>query len=119
MNDLFDLIARPHSRSNDIDTSRDAAKDAQKCASRGCRVALRALSVRPMTDHELTAETGWQKDSIAKRRTDLRDAGLVRAVLYENGKPVKRITPAGSQARVWEITETGISFLDNLDGFLP
>lgn len=84
-------------RGADPDTSVKAAWTASIKANKGRRIALQALveSEDGLTDAELHAVTGWQLNSIGKRRTELRDMGLV----VDSGR--RRTTPSGSSAIVW------------------
>lgn len=93
--------AIPHSmyRDSDPDTSISAAK--QTNIRKGLKIALQALieAENGLTDHELAAITGYQQNSIGKRRTDLRNLGLVR----DSG--IRRKAPSGAKAIVWEVVK--------------
>lgn len=54
---------------------------------------------RGATDHELCAALGLIKDTVAPRRTELRDDGLV----VDSGR--RRRTPSGRSAIVWVAVE--------------
>ena len=105
---LLDLTP-PLARRSDPDTSHAAAKDAGLKASHGRQLVLRHLADSPLTDFELAARTGWQQTSIGKRRGECMAAGLVGATV------LKRLTPSGSLARVWEITAAGREYLAGLN----
>jgi hypothetical protein len=115
MTRIFDPFGPPTARNTDPDTSHDAAEVAGTRASKGRILVLKELSGRPLTDLELSDLTGWQHNSIGKRRTECRDAGLVEACRTPEGVKMKRPTPAGAMATVWRITEAGRAFLKNPD----
>ena len=99
----------------DLETSHEAAVDASFKASKHRLMALKALlEVGPMTDYQLASATGLQQNSIGKRRKDCQDAGLVTFFLDKNGEKVRRKTPSGSSAFVWEITEEGRNFMNSI-----
>ena len=82
-------------RSTDPDTSFQAGANVN--LKRGRKLALEALlkSEDGLTDFELADITGFQQTSIGKRRTELRDMGLV----VDSGN--RRRTPSGATAIVW------------------
>jgi hypothetical protein len=84
-------------RGSDPDTSVQAAWAASLKSGTARRIALQALvdSEDGLTDFELADITGYQQNSIGKRRTELRDMGIV----VDSGK--RRKTPSGSSAIVW------------------
>lgn len=95
-------------RRTDPETSHEAREDAAPHASRGRRLVLIMLLLHGgLTDYELAELTGWQQNSIGKRRGELMAGGLVRASRREDGSLVKRPAPSGSKCIVWEITEKG------------
>lgn len=98
---------RTSSRRTDPSTSRQAAEKVAPKASKGRMAVLGALLVRPMTDFETAAVIGSIQQSAGKRRGEARDAGWVQVALDGNGDQVKRMSPHGSAALVWEITESG------------
>lgn len=98
---------RPAARITDPVTSHEAAAIAHRGASHGRRLVLAALALRPMTDFELAAHTGWQQTSIGKRRGECVTAGLVEVLTDDKGNKVKRPSPSGSPALVWALTEKG------------
>lgn len=99
----------PAARRTDPETSHMAADDAKLTASRGRKLALCALlRFGPMTDFELADRTGLQQNSIGKRRLDCQRVGLVRKCLGMNDEPIRRATPTGSSAQVWELTPAGV-----------
>lgn len=110
---VFDPFGPPTARATDPDTSHDAAELAGAHASNGRTLVLQHLSVQPLTDLELSDLTGWQHNSIGKRRTECRDAGLVEVCRTPEGVKMTRKTPAGARATVWRITEAGRAFLKN------
>ena len=59
------------------------------------------------TDHELVAELGIIKDTVAPRRYDLsrREPPLVVKKLDSRGYPVTRKTPSGRPAQVWVVND--------------
>lgn len=67
-----------------------------------------------MTDYELEAVSGRQKNSIGKRRLDCQRAGLVEVVLLEDGSKLKRPGPSGSSCLVWKLTPKGEAYVKNL-----
>lgn len=101
----------PLARRSDPETSFEAANDASFRASNGRMLVLKHLAVLPMTDFELATATGTQQTSIGKRRGECMNNGLVRVSLDHRGDVVKRKTPSGSLARVWELTEDGKTYL--------
>src|SRR5258705_9531081 len=86
----------PTSRPSDPETSHDAAHDAAFHASKGRLLAL----------YELEAFTGWQKNSIGKRRLDCQRAGLVELVVVDGVKQ-RRPGPSGSDCFVWQLSSKG------------
>jgi hypothetical protein len=100
----------PVAREDDPETSHEAAQDATFRASEGRKAALRALSLRPMTDYELEKETGRQKNSIGKRRLDCQRAGLVEMVV-KDGQKIKRPGPSRSMCLVWKLTSMGEEYV--------
>jgi hypothetical protein len=97
----------PASRDGDPMTSHLAATKAAKGASHGRMLVLLNLSVKPLTDFDLAAETGWQQTSIGKRRHECMMAGYVERALDGRGEEVRRPSPSGSPALVWQITQAG------------
>lgn len=95
-------------RRTDPETSHLAAADAQTRTKIGRRhqQVLELLAPWPATDFELAAAARVQQTSIGKRRGECCDHGLVRPC-YRDGRPVRRPSPSGSLAQVWEITEAG------------
>ena len=106
---MTDLLSwkPPAARATDPSTSHDAAKDATMGASVGRLAAMRCLSIRPLTDFELAEATGIQQTSIGKRRGECAAHGLVEKALDGRGEEVRRPTPTGSGALVWQVTEAG------------
>lgn len=106
---LFDpppTFRDPNARNTDPKTSHLAARDAKFNAGKGRFLALASLATEgPGTDYDLAARTGWQQNSIGKRRGECVAAGFARATTE------RRRTPSGSLAIVWEITDAGRDFL--------
>lgn len=108
--DLFEWQP-PLARSTDPETSHEAAEDATMRASRGRLLVLEVLAkLGAKTDFELADSTGWQQTSIGKRRGECVAAGLVQVSIDGKGAVIKRQTPSGSLARVWEITPAGCAY---------
>ena len=107
---LLDWKAPQGFRNTDPVTSREAAERAAMGASHGRLLVLEHLSERAMTDFELAAATGWQQTSIGKRRHECMMAGLVERALDGRGEDVRRLSPSGSPALAWAITEDGRKF---------
>lgn len=101
------LWPNPASRAGDPMTSHEAATRAGMRASEGRMLVLLNLTVKPMTDFELAAETKWQQTSIGKRRHECMMQGLVERALDGRGEDVRRPAPSGSPALVWQITQAG------------
>lgn len=82
-------------RNSDPDTSMLAAESVDR--NKGRRVALKTLleNKEGLTDYELAAITGYQQNSIGKRRGELRDLGLV----VDSG--TRRPAPSGAASIVW------------------
>lgn len=109
--EAFEQLTLGAYRNSDPSTSAEAAKDAAKRApilrSR-CFDILRGAGEGGLTDFELVAAYKRrygghpQQTSLGKRRGELRDRGLVEAVVGADGKPVKRPAPSGSLAIVWK-----------------
>jgi len=97
----------PTARKTDPITSHLAAMDARLNMSKGRTLVLSCLSRRDMTDYELATETGFQQNSIGKRRGECMAVGYVTAKLDTNNQPIKRPAPSGSKAIVWCITPEG------------
>lgn len=105
----------PLARNSDPSTSFEAARNASFKASAHRVKALQALfDFGPMTDFELADATGLQQTSIGKRRKDCQDVGFVDALLDEDFVKVKRLTPSGSNALVWKLTQAGRNYVINL-----
>lgn len=101
----------PNAKSTDPRTSHDAADFAKLHASEGRLLALQSLRDNgPQTDYELEASTGWQQNSIGKRRLECQQVGLVRHYLY-GGFKQRRFNKSGARSYVWEITDAGKTFL--------
>jgi hypothetical protein len=111
---FFPQFTPPTTRRGSYETSYAAAMDAKFFASAHRRLAINALSIKPMTDYELAAFTRLQQNSIGKRRKDCQDAGLVEVFKDENGNNVKRPAPSGSKALVWTLTVLGYQFAEEL-----
>ena len=112
----------PAARPTDPDTSHGAAVIALHRSAGNRRIALAELvraGAEGLTDFELAARTNIAQTSIGKRRGELRDAGLVTALMtpcveHPSGwRPVTRSAPSGTPARVWVITDLGIEFAYN------
>jgi hypothetical protein len=117
-NQTMDLLnwQAPASRRTDPITSHEAATTAEMRASEGRMLVLHNLRVRPMSDFDLAAVTGWIATSIGKRRGEARDAGLVRALRNADGELIKGKSPMGSNVIMWEITEAGIQYYSERAG---
>ena len=109
MDNQLDLLQwqAPASRYSDPETCHEAATTAAMRASEGRMLVLEHLRVRPMSDFDLAAVTGWLATSIGKRRGECRDNNLVRALRDEKGNLVKGKSPMGSNVIMWEITDAG------------
>jgi len=118
MTDQMSLLEweQPGSRNSDPSTSHDAANHAAKWAHKGRLEVLILLYEKPMTDHELAARTGHPQTSSGKRRGECRDAGYVEVALDGRGEEVKRATPTGSMALVWQLTAAGRAFFEQHQG---
>lgn len=105
-----------HAHRGDPDASKAAAAHQARNSTRNQRVKnaiLGLLAEEPRTSFELQdAYFSWrmvndwpdvQVYSINRRLSDLHNAGLVRAVLDADGVQVRRPSPAGATATVWEI----------------
>jgi len=114
--DLFDDPPPPRApvpiaRHTDPETSHQAAADATPRASHGRLLVLRnLLRWGAQTDYELAADTGWQQNSIGKRRGECVQMGLVEAATIM-GEQMKRPAPSGSLSMCWRITTKGLAFL--------
>lgn len=106
--DLFSM--KPAARRSDPETSYAAARDAGLKATAHRLWVLRLLSGRAMTDFELADATGLQQTSVGKRRGELAAHGYVSAALDKDENPIRRKTPSGSQATVWQITPKGCDY---------
>jgi hypothetical protein len=98
----------PSARTNDPETSHLAAIDARKSMGPGHRLVLRFLYIAPMTDYELAEATGFQQNSIGKRRGECEKVGFVTVKIGDDGKRLKRPAPSGSLSLVWCLTLKGI-----------
>jgi hypothetical protein len=114
--DLFSFFGGPGAaRTGDPETSWEAAyRDVDGKQSDRRRVLLThdeaaKLGYPPfgLTDYDLASAMGRQQNSVGKRRGELRDRGLIEAVLLPNSRPMKRPAPSGSASIVWRITERG------------
>lgn len=100
-------FASPTARRTDPATSHEAAVIAiRNAANNRVRAydALIAAGPEGLTDFELADVTGVQQTSVGKRRGELRDAGLVVALVRDGGS-VRRPSPTGSPAQVWVAVE--------------
>jgi DNA-binding transcriptional ArsR family regulator len=87
------------------DTERGAAEAIRPFTAPLRRKALIALGNADLTDHELAQALDEYHYSVAPRRVELRDAGLVE----DSGE--RRPGPRGRLVTVWTITETGRQML--------
>lgn len=94
-------------RRTDPVTCHEAEAKVRPHASTGRELVLRFLAIRPMTDFELSDHTGWQQTSIGKRRGECVALGYVEAFTAPDGTKCKRLSPSGSPAIVWAITQAG------------
>jgi hypothetical protein len=115
MSDDGEMFDPPNARNSDPATSHEAAADAAMGASRGRLLVLECLFERPMTDYELAAATGWQQNSIGKRRHECMSAGLVARAKDECGGDMRRPAPSGSSSLVWAITDAGRKYFGGPD----
>jgi transcription initiation factor IIE alpha subunit len=93
------LFALGMHRTNDRETSIEAAKKVSTRAGSGRALALEALRKHPdgLTDEELASITKQYQNSIGKRRTELTQAGLIE----DSG--LRRLSSRGSMMIVWRI----------------
>ena len=93
------LFALGMHRTNDQETSIEAAKRAAPRAGSGRALALEALRNNPagLTDEELASVTKQYMNSIGKRRTELTQAGFIE----DSG--IRRMSSRGSMMIVWRI----------------
>ena len=104
----------PVAGADDLETSWEAAHDAEFHASESRIAALKALyRLGPMTDYELAKATGYQQNSIGKRRLDCQRAGLIE-MLVSQGQKIRRLAPSGSSCFVWKLTGTGEEYVRGL-----
>lgn len=83
-------------RSTDLDTAKEAARNASRRGPSQRRRVWEALKqLGNATDYELGQYLGILRSSAAKRRQELVDRGLVIAT------PFRRLTDTGSSAVVW------------------
>lgn len=101
--DLGHLAARR----TDPDTSHDAAGALDGARDRE-RALLALAEHGPMTDFELGDAIARQQTSAGKRRHELQAEGLVEPTT------MRRETPSGSTARVWQLTAAGLSMAAGL-----
>ncbi len=102
------VLTTPGTRTTDPVTSHEAEAKVRPHASHGRRLVLDCLRLfGPATDFELAAETGWQQTSIGKRRGECVALGWVQAFTAPDGTKCKRLSPSGSPAIVWKITDAG------------
>lgn len=112
--DLSEVWSRPPmARRTDPETSVLAAKKASFSASSDRMLALKTLiELSPLTDFQLAEATGKAQTSIGCRRKDLRDAGLVEVMRDSTGAKVTRLSPSGSPALVWTVSDAGRLFYE-------
>jgi hypothetical protein len=109
-----DLFSEPLARRTDPVTSHEAAHRASFRASAHRVMAMEALFKHgSLTDFELADVTGLQQTSIGKRRKDCQDAGFIDRLKDKEGLTVKRKTPSGSNAIVWNLTKEGMEWLES------
>lgn len=100
---LFDFDT-PTARATDPTTSHDAAAAVRpRAGSSRARalVALAAAGTAGLTDFELAERTGVPQTSIGVRRKELQRVGCVEPT------DRRRLSPSGTPAIVWTITELG------------
>jgi hypothetical protein len=101
----------PGVRNSDPDTSRKAAnrhdvgRDTDRAKALLCHYDKR---IDGLTDYELADLMGRQQNSAGKRRTELRDSGMVE----DTG--MRRPAPSGSPCIVWRITSFGIALAEGM-----
>lgn len=112
-------FAAPAARRTDPETSHGAAVIALHRASAHRRLAfdtIAAAGANGLTDFELAEKTGVAQTSIGKRRGDLEKAGLVEVLLEACApstrwplgvRPVTRLSPSNTPARVYVLTYDG------------
>lgn len=101
----------PVARRTDPETSHAAAARIKPIAGTDRERVLRAHARCPegLSDYELADILERQQNSVGKRRTELRDAGLIEAT------DMRRLAPSGSKAIVWRITERGRAALFDIE----
>lgn len=99
----------PGVRPTDPETSHLAARRTPYLRGADRVRCLIAHSMNPagLTDYELAEIVNRQQNSAGKRRTELRDDGLVEPVLLPDGTFLKRKGPTGALCMVWRITALG------------
>ena len=76
-------------------------------ASQGRLLVLWSLNkFGPQTDYELSDNTGWQQNSIGKRRLECQQAGLVQLHVL-GGVKLKNTNKSGAKSLVWKLTSKG------------
>lgn len=103
MNQLaIDFSARTHARSNDPETSREAAARITEFASGHCGKILAALKKHgPQSPQQLAYLVGLNQFQVCRRLPELQKAGVAAptGVLVE--------TPSGRHERVWVALDKG------------
>ena len=90
-------------RVSDPDTSHEAGKaNTNNSEDRRLVLTTHAAHLEGLTDYELADLHGRQQNSLGKRRTELRDAGMIQAT------PLRRKGHTKSLCIVWTITDFGM-----------
>ena len=99
---LFDAPYQRH-----IETSREAAESIEPILNELQVAVWECFKAcghkRGATDHEVQVMLGMNPSTQRPRRIELVGKGLVVAMRYANGQPVKRKTDTGRAAQVWRI----------------
>lgn len=107
----FDFNPREAARATDDVTSVMAAEEAGKNIAYTRMLALRFHYEHSdgLTDFELAELSGYQQTSIGKRRGDLMNSKYFPIPLIEKTDET-RPAPSGRAARVYRITDAGLTF---------
>lgn len=89
MNQLTLTLEPPKARTRDPETSKAAAKRAERFQASHAGRVLEALRIHPMTAKEIAAHTGLSVEQVCRRAIELQRAGKIAVVTY-GGQALER-----------------------------
>lgn len=102
----LEATARTRARRADPNTSKAAAKRAEKWASTHAGIIHAALlDYWPMTFSEIARVSGLSESQVWRRLPEMQRAGYVDIVRDDSGAEVTRLGSSGDHQRVWRAIE--------------